>query len=481
MEIKRFTGWLNEQAAPTFTKTGKVKDFAGNVGGLTAQEYFQRYSTTWTNPGDPTVRQPIVKKEGNNWYSLVSTTRRYMQADGKNVMVFAYLPGDQLNPVAEPKLAKQGGVLQPATQADIDKAKTNTTVKVTTDATGKTVSATAAKFSFNFDSGRYAMEDITPEKSTQLMKDLAPILSELATPRLANGKTEIVITASTSTLGVSANLKAQLAADGFPAKNAKYNGNDALCNARLATIETFIVSKFCEALKTTPEVFKTKVTITKNPLPNSGSGTTDEERKVFQYIAAEVKQTGEKIEPTQQLNCGANFGGEGAQAQAEANYVGFKKDLYVMASVGDKVTLSFDPVSIPDMVYFKYKDKEFLSPWLGAATGGNGRNFESELNGFADLEAKINAELAACGSKGTVATLAPSAKPGGKWKVQPGPGQGGKPQQFQFSFDKDFALDKLTVRCFSPLGGTVFKIKTECSKNAAAAGVKAGAQALKKN
>jgi len=482
MEIKKFTGWLNEQQGDPIVKTGKVKDFAGNPGGLNAQEYFQRYSTTWTNPNDPSkTYPPYVKKEGSAWYALMSFTRRYMQADGKNVMEFAYQPGDQLNPVAEPKLATKGGVgLKPATQAEIDKAKTTTTVKVTTSATGKTLSATAAKFNFNFDSGRYAIEDITPEKSAQLMTDLAPILSELATPRLANGKTEIIITASTSTLGVSANLKAQLAAAGFKSTNPKYNGNDALCNARLATIESFIVGKFCEALKTTPEVFKTKVQITKNPLPNSGSGSTDEERKQFQYIAAEVKQSGEQIAPTQQLNCGATFGGSGAQAGADVNYVGFKTDLYVMASVGDKVTLSFDPVNIPDMVYFRYKDREFLSPWLGTPTG-NGRNYESELGGFADLEAKINAELAACGSKGTVATLAPSAKVSGKWKVQPGPLQGGKPQQFQFAFDKDFALDKLTVRCFSPLGGTVFKIKTDCSKGAAVAGVKAGAQALKKN
>lgn len=471
MEIKKFTGWLNEQkAADTpLVKTGKVKDFAGNPGGLNAQEYFQRYSTTWTNPNDPSkVYQPYVKKEGNNWYSLANFTRRYVQADGKNVMEFNYLPGDQFNPVAEPKLAKNGGVIKPATAQEIEKAQSTTKTDLSIGADGKKLSSTAAKFNFNFDSGRYAPEDITPEKSAQLMKDLAPILAELATPRLKNGKLEIVITASTSTLGVSAALKAQLAAAGFKSANAKYNGNDALCNARLATIETFIINKFVEALKTTPEAFKAKVTITKNPLPNSGSGATDEERKVFQYIAAEVKQTGEPIAPTEQLNCGAKFDGVGVKADPTVNYVGFKRDLYAMAAVGDKVSLKFDPINVPDMVYFKYKEKEFLSPWLGV-TNAQGRNFETELNAIADLEAKINAELAAIGSKGTVATLAPTAKVGGKWKVQPGPGQGGKVEQFTFMFDKDFALDKLTVRCFSPLDGTRFNISTSCQKTAPAA------------
>jgi hypothetical protein len=476
MEIKRFSGWLNEQTAPSTTpplvKTGESKDFAGFSfmanSAMSAEEFLKTRSVLWKTPTETTAtRQPIVKKEGNSYYLLINTmTQRYMQADGKNVMEFNYVKGDQLIPVSDPKLAKKGGTLKPATAQEIEKLQkvgdSRTTVQ--TDASGKTLSATAAKFNFNFDSGRYAIEDITPEKSAQLMKDLQPILTELATPKLKNGKLEIVITASTSTLGVSAGLKSQLASAGFPAKNPKFSGNDALCNARLATIEKFIISKFVEALKTTPEAFKSKVQITKNPLPNSGSGTTDEERKQFQYIAAEVKQVGEPIGPGEQLNCGAKFDGTGEQAKAEVNYVGFRKDLYAMASVGDKVSLKFDPATFPDMVYFKYKGQEFLSPWLGSPSIDR-RNFEAELNDpkLADLESKINAELKAIGSTGTVASLAPTAKVNGRWKVQPGPRQGGKPEQFTFIFDKDFALDKLTVRCFSPLAGTVFSIVTSCT------------------
>ena len=475
MEIKRFSGWLNEQADPAkpLVKTGIARDFAGTgimaISAMTADEWLKSRSTMWKTATETTAtRPPIIKKEGNSWFYTGPNNfvMRYMQEDGKNVMEFIYNPGDQLIPVSDPKLAKKGGTIKPADPKELEKIKAagNSRTTVQTDATGKTLSATAAKFNFNFDSGRYAIEDITPEKSAQLMKDLQPILTELATPKLKNGKLEIVITASTSTLGVSAGLKSQLASAGFPAKNPKFNGNDALCNARLATIEKFIISKFVEALKTTPEAFKSKVQITKNPLPNSGSGTTDEERKQFQYIAAEVKQVGEPIGPGEQLNCGAKFDGTGEQAKADVNYVGFKKDLYAMAGVGDKVSLKFDPATFPDMVYFKYKNREFLSPWLGSPSIER-RNFEAELNDptLADLESKINAELKAIGSTGTVASLAPTAKVNGRWKVQPGPRQGGKPEQFTFIFDKDFALDKLTVRCFSPLAGTVFSIVTTCT------------------
>ncbi len=478
MEIKRFSGWLNEQTDPTkpFVKTGIARDFAGSgftaSSASTADEWLKSRSVVWKTPTETTAtRSPIVKKEGSNWFYIGPSNMvfRYMQPDGKNVMEFIYNPGDQLTPVSDPKLAKVGGTLKPANAAELEKFKTagNSTTTVNTDASGKKLSATAAKFNFNFDSGRYAPEDITPEKSAQLMQDLGPILAELAIPKLKNGKLEIVITASTSTLGVSAALKAQLAAAGFKSTNAKYNGNDALCNARLATIEKFIIDKFVAALKTTPEAFKAKVTITKNPLPNSGSGATDEERKAFQYIAAEIKQTGEQIGPTEQLSCNAKFDGVGVKADANVNYVGFKRDLYVMAAVGDQVSLKFDPISVPDMVYFRYKNQEFLSTWLGVTNGG-GRNFQNELNAIADLESKINAELAAVGSTGTVAKLAPMAKVNGKWIIQPGPGQGGKAEQFTFIFDKDFALDKLTVRCFSPLDGTRFNISTGCGKTKSA-------------
>lgn len=481
MEIKRFSGWLNEQVATTtpLVKTGVAKDFAGlgymANSAMSADEFLKSRSVVWKTPNETTAtRQPIVKKEGNSWYVIgTGFGARYLQADGKNVMEFNYVKGDQLIPVANPQLAKQGGTLKPANAQELEKWKTsgNSTTTTTTDATGKKLSATAAKFNFNFDSGRYAIEDITPEKSAQLMKDLQPILTELATPKLMNGKLEIIITASTSTLGVSTNLKAQLAADGFKSTNPKYSGNDALCNARLATIEKFIIEKFTAALKTTPEAFRTKVQITKNPLPNSGSGATDEERKAFQYIAAEIKQSGESIPLDLQLNCGATFKGEGKQAVAEVNYVGFKKDLFVMAAVGDLVTLSLDPQTFPDMVYFKYKGQEFLSPWLGAQTTTDGRrNFVNELNAtkLADLEQKINAELAACGSTKTVAQLAPGAKVGGKWVVKPGVDQGGDPKTFQFPFTKTFDLDKLTVRVFSPLAGTVFDIAMKCDKLKAA-------------
>ena len=321
------------------------------------------------------------------------------------------------------------------------------------------------KFNFNFESGRYAMTDITPDKSAQLVTDLRPILAELNIPKLIDSKTTITITASTSTLGLAAATLANLTAAGFPAKDHKFNGNDALCAARLATIEEFIISAFTKALRIDKAGLLSKLTIIKKSLPNSGSGKTDEERKKYQYISAEVVQTGEQIPPDQKLICMQTFNGKGEKAGADVNYVGFRKDLYIIAIPGRKITLKFNPLQIPDMVYFKYRDRELLSPWLGAKTQINPPfDWVKILNStFLDLEEKINAELKSCGSTGTVATLRPNAKVNGKWVVYPGPQQsGGKSETFTFPLEKSFDKDQLIVRCFSPLGGTLFTVEMVC-------------------
>ena len=145
-------------------------------------------------------------------------------------------------------------------------------------------------------------------------------------------------------------------------------------------------------------------------------------------------------------------------------YYGYKKDFYIVAVPGKLISIKFDPKRIPDMVFLKYGTKEFLSTWLGGTNTAYETNFVNQLNKTSDLEAKINAELAACGSTGTVATLSPNAKVDGKWVVYPGVKQGGKPDTFTFPLgEKLFGFDTLLIRCFSPLAGTEFIITANCS------------------
>jgi hypothetical protein len=327
--------------------------------------------------------------------------------------------------------------------------------------------AQEVKFNFNFESGKYAESEIPPADLLQLKKDLGKPISLVRLPKYMNQKTILTLVASTSTLGLSADLRGKLQQEGLKPTG---NGNDALCAARLKTIEKIVIDHFCVSLKCTPEELSTKITIKKVSRPNSGSGTTDEERKKFQYISMKLEQTGESIPADRKITCNMPAATRrGVEAKQAVNYVGYNADQIVVVPAGNTVTLKFNPQSVPDMVYFKYKDTEFLSPWLGVKIGENSQgNFEADLNDltkYPGLKDSINAEIAKIGGKLTVETAL--AKNGGyvngKFVVLPGPNQNGNPGVFSFTMVKGFTLDNLTIRVFAPLSGTVFSIQSTCS------------------
>lgn len=325
------------------------------------------------------------------------------------------------------------------------------------------------RFNFNFDSGKYLKSEIPAESLASLKQELAKPILLLRIPRYLNQKTVLTLTASTSTLGLSDQLKAKLQQDGFKPTGT---GNDALCAARLKTLEEIVIAYFCEKLQCTPDELAAKITINKIAKPNSGTGATDEERKKFQYISMKLEQTGEKIPDERKITCNMKPATRsGSQAKREVNYVGYNSDQIVVVPAGDKVTIKLDPMTIPDMVYFKYKGEEFLSPWLGKKTwidqSGKSVNFEADLNDankYPGLKDAINAEIAKVGGKKRVET--DLAKNGGwvnnKFVVLPGPNQGGNPETFSFTMDKGIDLDNLTIRVFSPLSGTSFTIASSC-------------------
>lgn len=329
------------------------------------------------------------------------------------------------------------------------------------------------KFDFNFESGKYKPEEIPAPELVKLKTDLNKPISLVRTPRYMNQKTVLVLTASTSTLGLKPELKAQLQQEGFKSTG---NGNDALCAARLKTLEGIVISYFCEKLKCTPEELAKKITIKKVAKPNSGTGATDEERKKFQYISMKLEQTGEKIPDERKITCNMPAASRrGVEAKREVNYVGYNADQIVVVPAGNTVTLKFDPIAVPDMVYFKYKSTEFLSPWLGKKTwvdqAGQTKNYEADLNNqtlYPGLKDAINSEIAKVGGKLKVETAL--AKNGGwvnnKFVVLPGPGQNGDPGIFTFTMTKGIDLDNLTIRVFSPLSGTAFSIQSSCSGSA---------------
>ena len=273
-----------------------------------------------------------------------------------------------------------------------------------------------------------------------------------------DGKTIITITASTSTSRLGQPTLDSLKTAGFEPTNPKFYGNDALCAARLDTMKKVIISIFTKALTTSETDLLNKVDIQQVSKPSQGAGPD------YQYIKASITQTGTKIPDSQKLVCDTVLNQTGVQGTLANNYCGFKKDLYIATVPGKSISIEFNPKRIPDMVFIKYGDIEFLSTWLGGTSIHSEPNFVTQLNKTLDLEAKINAELAACGSTGTVATLRPNAKVGGKWRVFPGKEQSGDQKTYTFPLgEKAFNKDKLIVRCFAPLGNTEFSITAKCS------------------
>jgi len=360
----------------------------------------------------------------------------------------------------------------------VESASTNEEQATATPGTGDpakqgTALNTQVNFDFNFDSGKYKREEIAPESLTKLTAEIATkIVPEIRVPKTLDGKTTIELEASTSTLGLKPELATQLKNEGYAG-----TGNVALCNARMKTLETIIMETLVKYLKTDEASIRQKIAFKQVNKANQGGGATDEERKKWQYIKAKIVQTGTLIPEIQRLTCGklpAPFAG--VQGQASNNYVGYgdgaNQELYIIAGPGMKMTLSLDPMSIPDCFYIKYGDDEFLSPFIGSAvwTPQNGQpiDYKKKLNEMPDLVEKINAELKAVGSQKDVKTLQPNFfGKDGKIAVLPGPDQGTAQNGIHsFTVTKEYVLDKLIFRVFSPLSGTRFNIKPSCQNPA---------------
>lgn len=326
-------------------------------------------------------------------------------------------------------------------------------------------------FQFNFESGKYKREEIPAEDLAKLQSEIRTgVLPELRVPKTLDGKTTIELEASTSTLGLSANLAAQLQSEGYAGK-----GNVALCNARMKTLEAVMLEIFMAQLKTDEATVRSKVTFKYVNKANQGGGATDEERKKWQYIKTRVIQTGTPIPPDRKIECGKTSPPfAGSQGLPANNYVGYgqaeNQSVYLVMAANMQVKLQFNPLQIPDCFYIKYGDQEFLSPFLGAQQAqisGGTTNFVEALNKIPDLVEKINAELAAVGAKGDVKTLQPNFfDAAGKIRIFPGPEQGNRENAVHsFTVTKKYAADKLVIRVFSPLSGTRFNISSTCIWN----------------
>jgi hypothetical protein len=317
-------------------------------------------------------------------------------------------------------------------------------------------STESAKFSFTFPEGKYKREDIPTDKLEILRKDLIPIFNQIKTPTKANLKTVINLVASTSKKALSPELKKELESSGFKSTG---NGNDALANARLKTLEDIMSEILVKNLGTTLDVFKKNVQIAKTPKPNSGEGES------FQYISSTVDQTGDPFPEDKKMGCNVNKAFKGVQGQKSNNFVGYSDDLWLPFPAGQEVEIEFFTYMVPDCVYIKYGDQEFLSGFVGNVSESLQEEL-TQLNQNDGLVNSIQSVMKSLGSNKTVRDLDPKF-------IEPKATFMGRlerfvrikeadPQNSKFTIKKKFGADKLYIRVFSPLDKTMFKIKTIC-------------------
>jgi hypothetical protein len=304
-----------------------------------------------------------------------------------------------------------------------DKANLNERVRQYLTEQGAPVNLTA-DFTFTFPSGKYLAGDVPDASIQQLFTDMENIISNIKTPVLLKLKTVIDLNAQASTVPI--NPKGALPKAGIKT-------NEQLAQKRMETLE-FIIREIIKSRIPTMTDAQIDQLITFNRQTSVGKTTS---------ITAKINQTGEPLQKP--FNCNTvNSEFQGAEASVANSYVGYSFAHTVSVAAGTKVTITFDPLDVPDCFWVKYGDKESLSGFLGR----NALNYKSDL---ARLQSSlINAKIKEYGGTSTISP-----------KIQPGVQQGGT-GKWEFEFDKVIMEDEIRVLVFSPLKGTIFKISVKC-------------------
>jgi hypothetical protein len=227
---------------------------------------------------------------------------------------------------------------------------------------------------FNFDSGKFLKSDISQESLTKIEGDFKKtILPIIKRADYIGQVITINLIASTSKVPLGPNAKEGLSNAGY-----KDLTNKGLATARLDTLESIIndlLFKFLALKDEKKEDFlkniKNKVKIGKTPKPNigpdyeKGSDPKDEKYKAVQKISSSIDVTAEAITEDRKVSCGKKTSGKGNKGNAENNFVGYEKNVFIIAKAGDAMTIKFEPYTVPDCFIYKYMGENKLSVFSG--------------------------------------------------------------------------------------------------------------------
>jgi hypothetical protein len=324
------------------------------------------------------------------------------------------------------------------------------------------------KTRFQFPLGEYKEENLKPEELIKLKNDIAEtIVSKLKNGSIYKGVTTILLTASTSTIPVTPELKNQLAKDGYKRMPGDKSDNAPLCRARLDTVKKLVMEMLGIETDEQREGFAKHFIFKMSLLPDQGK------EESFQYIETELKFSGERYKEI--INCSDKFKKKGKQGTEENGYVGYysEDEIGLYASPNTIINLNFDPLIIPDcFAIYQGEDNFYVTPFIGTRVGKDAYydapiNYTSKLN---TIKGKI--------LKGLRKKLAELGIPADKIEeiittkildenrkiriVQKGDVKGDP--DFKASIvKKPYYNQSIKLMVFAPLDTTVFEINTTCT------------------
>jgi hypothetical protein len=260
-----------------------------------------------------------------------------------------------------------------------------------------------------FQAGQYKDTDGTIK--SVLEKKLQPYIDFMMNPDPGYFGHFIKLTfeASADSIGLSSEALKRAEGLGITSDMTAQKQNELLSEGRLQTIISLAKEIISQKLGVTVEELETKIIIDGNAVVNTGQGSQ------YRYVKATISKGANyipepppiPIDPTP-IGCSFSVERDGRKATSASSYVGFEAKHQTSVKTGQKVTLSFDSLTVPDAFYVKYGDVEKFSGFIGAITWVNPKNpnqrrdFKSELSNLwnnSDLEDKINAKIASFGGK----------------------------------------------------------------------------------
>lgn len=230
---------------------------------------------------------------------------------------------------------------------------------------------------FQFDSGKFKKSEVTEEQKKILENDfLTRVVPVLDNPMYVGKKLKISLEAASSKVPIRPGGTVATAL-----KSAGYSpDNEGLCSARAKTVTDLIgdiifkkyapkgadKDKFLTGLKDKiifEGIPKANIGDEYNPDVDKGD---DPKYKKYQYISALLTPVGGDINKDRIIPCNSDTKYEGSVATKENGYIGYDKTVYLSAKSGQKVTIEFDPKTVPDSILFQYFGTSKLSPFAGS-------------------------------------------------------------------------------------------------------------------